>query len=354
MPDKWAQYAQPAQSGADKWAQYAATEDAAPPDAPKPEPGFFSSLGKQFGIDPESMKEQAKPSFRHAVEAMPGVLPLEGAYNGFMRSTGELGKGVDAALEGNSTGLASHAISALPFVGPAIDRVAEQAPAPRPGESYLGQIKDVATNPGAMGTLTGAAAQVASVLEGLGVVDPIARGVSAANQKLNPFPLRSRAVNTFKSVAKDVGNRPVQLTQTDPAVRGFQNYVRTGGQGNEVVNKLVNQTSPANTLSYPDAEAFAKNVGRQARKPPYLRRLFEDPAAPDMRRNLGPVQQGLKGDLTSTAGKVGRAEDFTAANREYANNAKLRKLGLIGAGIAGEEAARQTGLIGKIVPRFLQ
>ncbi len=56
----------------------------------------------------------------------------------------------------------------------------------------------------------------------------------------------------------------------------------------------------------------------------------------------------MNADLTDAAEQVGRGEDYTGALKEYANNAKLRKLGLIGAGLAGEELARRTGLLGTI------
>lgn len=50
MPDKWAQYAAPADSG-DKWSQYAAPADSAPAEhvAPQPETGVLNGLGQGAG-----------------------------------------------------------------------------------------------------------------------------------------------------------------------------------------------------------------------------------------------------------------------------------------------------------------
>ena len=285
---------------------------------------------------------------------MPGVGLVKGAYEGTKRSLGELGTGVRQASEGNPTGLLSHGISAIPIIGPAMDKAAEQAPAPTQGESYLDQVGDVAGNPGAMGTLVGGATQAAGLLEGTGAAGKARSVLSDANQKLNPLPLRSRAVNTLRSVANDVGNIPIQTTHTAPAIQNFLDYERTGGMGNQVVDKLVNETAPGKPpLSFEDASNFKKNVGRDARSPHLLKRLTEDAKAPDMRRNLGPVGQGLSSDLSDTAGQVGRAEDLASANKEYANNAKLRRLGLIGAGIAGGEVARRTGLLGKVASKVI-
>ncbi len=186
-----------------------------------------------------------------------------------------------------------------------------------------------------------------------------AAGLSSLNRKINPLPLRSRAVAKFNSIAGDVGNAPVQMNKTAPAIENFHDYERTGGQGNPVVNKLVRETTPDKPpLTFPEGRNFYTNISRETARPPFLRRMMEEPSAPDMRRNLGPVREGLNSDLTDTVQReTGRGEDYTSAGKEYANNAKLRRMGLIGAraagGVAAEEVARRSGLLGKVGRRLI-
>ena len=346
----WANYAAPADG---PWAKYGSAPPASAPNQPE-QPGFLKSLGQSFGIDPDAMKERAKPTLRNLVEDMPGVAPLEGAYHGFMRSTGELGKGVDAAMEGNPSGLLSHGISAIPFAGPAIDKAGEQAPAPTPGESYLGRIGDVATNPGAMGTILGGAAQLAPLVMGSGVSEGVADVTSDLNQKFNPLPLRSRAVNTLEDIRSQAANVPVSMTETDPAIQKFRQSVATGGRNASVMTKLGRRVDAIPTqgdVLFPEARDFYTNVSRESARPGILRRMIEKPSAPDLRRNLGDVREAMSTDLTKAADTIGRGEDYTGAMKEYANNAKLRKLGLIGAGIAGAEVAKRAGLLGTLATK---
>jgi len=336
-----------------------AGNDFIPASTPAKEPGFLESFGKQFGLDHESAKADAEQMkahpIQHAFEQIPGMGLAEGLAHGAMRSASEIGHGLKDASEGNPWGLASHAISAIPFAGPAMDKAAEQAPPSKPGESYLDRVMDVATNPGAMGTLTGAATQIAPLIEASGMVKPIRSGLSAANQAFNPLPLRSRAVEAFRDIEAQNANTPVPLNQTTPAIDTFRNLVRTGSKDNTVVRKLgtrVDQVPTAGDPNFPEARRFYENVTTETKKPGFLRRAMEDPSAPKMRRNVGGVKDALNSDVTNAL-PPDQATRYTGAMKEYANNAKLRRLGLIGAGFVGEELARRTGLLGKIVPRVL-
>lgn len=135
------------------------------------QPGFFASLGETVGLGPRSMRAAVAERQAHPIGSLveasmgPAYQIGKGLYGGFMRSTGEFGKGVDdLRQQGNWPSLAGHAINAIPFIGPAMERLNEQVPASTPGESYLGQIGDVLTNPGAMGTITGTAIQTAPLV----------------------------------------------------------------------------------------------------------------------------------------------------------------------------------------------
>lgn len=323
--------------------------------APPKQDGFLSSFGKIFGLDSESMKEQAKPTFRHAVEAMPGVAPLEGAYHGFMRSTDELSKGVTAAREGNPSGLLSHGISAVPFLGPAIDKAGEQAPPSRPGESFLGKVKDVATNPGAMGTVMGTAAQVAPLI--LGATDAALpeRGL------LGQLPSKARAGAVLSDIAQQAKGTTVEPVNAYPEIQRFRELVKAGGKNERPVSQLgkrletmvraPNETTGSHQFSFPEARDYYSNVS-DASHASTLSKLMGTAPKPVMLRQLGAIRSAFDEDLTNAAGKVGRAEDYSNAMDEYARAARLRSALIKGGGIA-VGAALGHSLPGKVASKFL-
>jgi len=186
---------------------------------------------------------------------------------------------------------------------------------------------------------------------------PIMEGVSDLNQKFNPLPLKSRASATLESVAKDAANVPVNMAETIPAIADFRQSVATGGKNAPVMTKLgrrVDSSSAPNGLpvNFPEARDFYKNVSRASAKPGFLRRQLESPAMPDLRRNVGNVREAMNTDLGNAADTVGRGEDYRGGIKEYAQNAKMRaagrNLGKVGIGLAGAEAAKRLGLLGRI------
>ena len=206
------------------------TKPAAPP---AEQPGFLENLGHAFGIGKEEEEqreadERAHP-IRNGLKALIGgpALPVaEGLYGGAKRSIGEISKGIDSLSDApkgqhNWWGLASHAISAVPFIGPAIDKMAEESPPTHPGQSYASQVFADAT-PGNIGTALGTAAQVAPlVLGGLDMaapgrtpIAPIAAPLrrmalgdpnAAALKGLRVGPASAKSLSTLKSVE---GARP--------------------------------------------------------------------------------------------------------------------------------------------------
>src|ERR1019366_1871846 len=90
----------------------------------------------------------------------PAVGAAESLYNQWKQSTGEMAQAGSAAVSGNAPSAAVHAVSAIPIVGPAMNKMAEQAPAATPGQSYASKVAGAATL-GNVGTAIGTAAQVA-------------------------------------------------------------------------------------------------------------------------------------------------------------------------------------------------
>lgn len=185
--------------------------------------------------------------------------------------------------------------------------------------------------------------------------EPLLNKVSEFNQAWNPLPLRSRAVNAMKLIENEAKDVPVNMTNTEPKVSEYLQHVDTGGErGGPVMNKLAQRMGDVGQgpILYPEARQFYKNIGREAERPGFLRRAMEPSGMADTRRVVGGAGNALKTDIGNAASTIGRGEDLANAMKEYASNAKLRRLGLIGlkagAGVAAEEAARRSGLLGKV------
>jgi hypothetical protein len=324
--------------------------NATPPAAPPAQPGFLENVGNAIGIHPQSSEQRMadikEHPVRNTVEALsgPAGMMAEGAYGGGKRILGELGQAGKMAMQGNAPGVASHMISAIPFVGPAMDKMSDEAPPTHPGESWWDQVKADAT-PGNVGTAIGTAAQVAPMA--LGAVDEMA----PERPLMGQIPTKGRAVRTLNEVSQAAKDVPVQMSATDPAVDNFRQYVATGGRGTPVVNKLVKRmaaTDEQGPINFPEARQFYTNVSRATAKPGFLRRAIESPAMPDLRRNLGGVREAMSSDLTDAANSVGMGDKYAEGIREYANAARLNRGLKIGGAVATEEALRRSGILGKV------
>ena len=141
--------------------------------APKPQPGFWENLGHTFGIGQQEGDERLAHPIKSAVQSYPPVGLAVGAYQGLKRIGGEVAQGQNALREGNLPAAGYHALSALPFVGSAMQQMDEEAPPTTPGQSYMSKVANAAT-PGNIGTAVGTAAQVAPMA--LGGLDAAAPG----------------------------------------------------------------------------------------------------------------------------------------------------------------------------------
>lgn len=317
-----------------------------PPPHQQEQPGFFSSLGKTFGFDPESAKseyqEMKEHPVRHVLENAPGVPLIRGAYQGLMRSGGEIKHGLQDLSEGNPSGLLSHGISAIPLIGPAMDRAAEQAPPSKPGESYLSQVKDVATNPGAMGTLVGTAAQVAPMV--LGAAD----AALPTRPLVGEIPTRAKAGELFQKAQTGAQNQPVLLNKAGPTLARQQEMTSRGGsevrQANLLADRVKNANKPSGQpIAYPEARDFATELGQRS----IMERLG---TSPRMSRQLKLLNNDFNTDIQDAATRAGVGDEHAQAMKTYARAMQLRNLLRAGVGVplAGY-ALKKTGLLGKAV-----
>ena len=101
----WAKY-----SSDGPWSKYGGdtTSQTSTPTTPTPteQPGFFSSLESSFGLIPENPDAEAQDvkehPIRHAINAMPELGLLRGAYEGAKHSLERTRNGNQAGIRGKS------------------------------------------------------------------------------------------------------------------------------------------------------------------------------------------------------------------------------------------------------------
>lgn len=146
-------------------------------DQEQQQPGFWENLGHTLGIGSQEDAQRLADFKAHPIQSLamaaagPAGQLAKTAYSLIKSSSGELGQAQSSMLEGNAPAAAVHAIQAVPIVGPAVSKMADEAPAAHPGQSYASQVLAGAT-PGNIGTAVGTAAQVAPMV--LGAADAAA------------------------------------------------------------------------------------------------------------------------------------------------------------------------------------
>jgi len=299
--------AQPIQSDQVDWGSAVpVTKPAAPP---AEQPGFWENLGHAFGIGKEEDAQRLADFKAHPVQkviealAGPAGMVAEGLYSGGKRIGGELVKAGKSAMEGNAPGAASHAISALPLVGPALDKMSDEAPPDKPGQSYASKVWADAT-PGNIGTALGTAAQVAPmVLGGLDMAAP-------KRPLLGEIPTRAKASKVFESVMQDAGNQPVNLTRAMAPLERAQQLSARGGGTVAAADNLYKRINTVNPLDYREARDWASNLSR-------ISGQDKMSASPALRAEVGKLSHAFNEDIGDTAASVGRGEDYAKAMRDY-------------------------------------
>ena len=146
----------------------------------KPAADFVEAFGHTFGIGKEEAEARRKQIEEHPIRSVleaaggPALEAIKGLYEGGKRVAGELRQGqqaltqTDLPLTERLQAAASHAVSAMPLLGPALDLAAQQAQAQgmnAPDKSYLQNLLIAATTAKTLGTVAGTAAQAAPFAE---------------------------------------------------------------------------------------------------------------------------------------------------------------------------------------------
>lgn len=267
-----------------------ASSSTAPAAAPQ-QGGFLENLLPHSIMHPiDSAREEFQESQAHPVKSivqnLPGVAPLTGLYEGAKRSGGELLQAGKSLMNGNPAEAASHAITAVPIAGPALKNAAEKPDVGGTG-SYLGDVASTLKSPSAMGTLTGAAAQIAPML---------LSGADAAAPTRTPIapiaaPMRAAAIGDTDAAAL----RGLRVPPSGKKVLPMQNSVNTARpylQGASSLEDLQSRIPTAKTEAFAPYKQTLDAVGDNPVKGPDGMTTIR--ALEDERQELSAMNRGLK------------------------------------------------------------
>jgi hypothetical protein len=154
---------------------------------PTPQQGFFSSAADSSGLS------GLTHAIAHPIDTVMGLpSAISGAYH---QTADNLGQAVDAAKSGNYAGVLSHGISAIPVLGPTLDKATDQYA----NKNYAGE----------MGTLTGLSAGIVAPSAAAKAIPAAVVGAGRLGegmQTLGAKLIDSKFAPTMKEVIR--GNSP--------------------------------------------------------------------------------------------------------------------------------------------------
>lgn len=273
--------------------------------------GFLQSLGSSLGITPPTETPSLKDA---AISGIGGpVVPIaKSLYQGGKRSAGELKQGIQALASGNPAAGLQHAITAIPVLGPTLDKASDQYA----DQNYTGEA----------GTLMGGASQIAPMLVG---------GLDAIKPNRPTFgeiPTRAKAGKLFDSVMKDAANQPVELTRTNPLLERAMQLSDRGHGTVTPLDKLFQRIQQTQPLDYAEARDRASALSS-------LTGEDKIRATKTLQAETKNISHAFNQDIGDAAAAVGRGEDYEKAMQIYRQASQLRdglkNAAKYGAGAAG-------------------
>lgn len=269
--------------------------------------GFWHSLGSQFGMTPEAAKAAAQDQKDHPIKSLlwdalgPAGIMAKGLYEQAKQSGGEIGQAYQSAKEGNPASAAVHAITAVPIIGPALAKGADQ---------YA-----QGNTAGEMGTLVGASAQAAPAI--LGAADAAVPGRPLIP---NPsLPSRANAAAAFGDLNTKLAQQPVPLKSTLVPLQRATEIGARGGTLPKAVSDLLTRSQSPIEMTFPEARDYQMSLTD-------LSRADVDAVSPRMKGQISKINQGLFNDIhaAAEAHTTGLGGDFADAMKEYRQAAQIR------------------------------
>lgn len=311
-------------------AQAPAAASRAAPEA-KPE-GFWHSLGAQFGLTPEAAQSALQDQKDHPLKtAIMAALGPAGdvavsAYNQAKQSGGELVQAGKDAVSGNGAGAAYHAVKAVPFVGPALDKAAGQYA----DKNYTGEA----------GTLVGASAQAAPVVLGAADSAGVPRPNTTLANAMDKFPTRSGAGNIFNKLNTDLADQPVNLQNS---AAPLQRAIEIGARGGTIpgpISALLQRAQAVEPMTFPEARDYQASLSDLS---------ASDKMAMNgrMKGAVAQLSKALYSDLRDSAeAGGGLGSDYDKAMSQYSSASRNAEIAKNVAKWGGKSIATAAGLQG--------
>jgi hypothetical protein len=298
--------------------------------AAKPQEGFFRSLADSLGVPTQapSLKDAVKNGLITGLEG-PAGMAAHALYSGGKRMAKEVGDAVSDYRSGNKAGAAYHAITALPVIGPAMDKATDQYA----DGNYRGEV----------GTLLGSAAQMAPVA--LGAADLATP--SGLSFDLPEIPTRAKAGRLFEDAMSKAGDQPVTISpETMKPLERTQQLSMAGGKPFGTADKLYQRIQTVNPLTYREARDFSQNMSLSPEEKMGLKK--------SMRYEVPKMAKSFNEDVARAADAAGKGAEHREAMSMYhraSRNAAIGKGLLKYGGRAALGAAGAGGLyeVGKAI-----
>lgn len=280
---------------------------------------FAHSLASELGAPDSS--QSAPPSKMAAVQAVIDQNPLvgmaKGIYTQGKQSVQEVKEAYQDAQSGNTAGAVVHGVSAIPIAGPGIVRMAEQAPQAQPGQSYLSHVGSIVSNPDAMGTGVGMAAQLAPVAAG--AIEATPAGDAALSKVASPV---QDAVDVASRVPSAAGKGVAAFN--DATYPKNLSIPEDAANAQEIIKALVPDAAARNSIKsassvIPDVLASAEKNGTPINGKLDLQKALLDRAQ--------EVQGHYDDILRQNAGDINQVpDDYNGNTNGGSNRATLQQI----------------------------
>ncbi len=164
-------------------------------------------------------------------------------------------------------------------------------------------------------------------IAGAGLAAPAAE---TAIRGIEAFPTTAKAGRMFDAVGEKVGNSPVPLTRTTPALEQAQRLSDYGHGTVTPVDRLFQRSQTINPIEYPEA---------RGRYTPLTRLTASDSmnATPQLKAATRGVAKGLNADIREVAEQHGVGDLYDKGQRMYGQAQTLKTVGKNAAkvGVAG-------------------
>lgn len=146
-------------------------------------------------------------------------------------------------------------------------------------------------------------------------------GGPAANAAAEAIPSAAHAGQMLGDIQQAAGHLPVTINNALSPLERTQQLAMAGASPARPADLLYQRVNSIAPLSYQEARDFASNIANLTRQE---RLGLNGPMQAAVQR----LKTGLNADIGSTAGQVGKAEDYANAIKEYAQ-AKQLKQGMV-------------------------